>query len=95
MNNPVTKANRSPCNLSGWFCYDRRSANLRSAAIVLPLLLLVQSLRSAAAETRTFARALDSIKQSELRAHVDVLADDTFEGREAGAGAAMPPAAIS
>jgi len=35
------------------------------------------------AENRS-ARALESITRSELKTHVDVLADDTFEGREAG-----------
>jgi hypothetical protein len=37
------------------------------------------------AENRSSAAALDSITRSELQRHVEVLADDTFEGREAGA----------
>jgi hypothetical protein len=36
------------------------------------------------AETRSLETAVKSITRSELRAHVDTLADDTFEGREAG-----------
>lgn len=37
-----------------------------------------------AAENASFATAVRSITSVELRKHVDVLADDTFEGREAG-----------
>src|SRR5687768_7599710 len=37
------------------------------------------------ADRRSFTSALESITHSELKSHVDVLADDTFEGREAGA----------
>ena len=38
----------------------------------------------ASAEESTYYKAISSINASELKAHVDVLADDTFEGREAG-----------
>jgi hypothetical protein len=37
------------------------------------------------AENLSLAAALNSITRSELQRHVEVLADDTFEGREAGA----------
>ena len=37
------------------------------------------------AENLSLAAALDSITRSELQRHIEVLADDTFEGREAGA----------
>ena len=37
------------------------------------------------AENHALAKALESITRDELRKHVDVLADDTFEGRESGA----------
>ena len=43
----------------------------------LPALVLAESLSRAA--------ALESITRAELQRHVEVLADDTFEGREAGA----------
>src|SRR2546421_674671 len=37
-----------------------------------------------AEEGAALKEALDSITAAELKVHVDVLADDTFEGREAG-----------
>jgi len=51
------------------------------------LLLLVTLLGGANAhgvERAAFLNAVNSITSSELQAHVDVLADDSFEGREAG-----------
>ena len=41
-------------------------------------------LRHAAHRSTNFAAALESIKADELRKHVGVLADDTFEGRQEG-----------
>jgi hypothetical protein len=40
--------------------------------------------RAVAAEKAVLRAALDSVTASELQRHVDVLADDTFEGRQAG-----------
>ena len=37
------------------------------------------------AENRSLNAARESITRSELKSHVEILADDTFEGREAGA----------
>ena len=48
------------------------------------LVLFALLVHSAFAEESTFHKAINSISGSELKAHVDVLADDTFEGREAG-----------
>ena len=39
---------------------------------------------ASAAERAAFLNAVNSITSSDLRAHVNVLADDSFEGREAG-----------
>lgn len=50
-------------------------------ALVLALLL---ALPSRAAERAVYAAAIESITSAEAKAHVDALADDTFEGREAG-----------
>jgi hypothetical protein len=61
----------------------------RSFTVVVVSLAFVLSvdppLNVAAAESNAVQAALDSITRSELRSHVAVLADDTFEGREAGA----------
>jgi len=48
------------------------------------LLLFGSSLPVAAAETKTLSKALLSITAEHLQTHVEILADDTFEGREAG-----------
>ena len=48
------------------------------------LLLLGCSLPLAAAETKALNKALLSITAKHLQTHVEILADDTFEGREAG-----------
>ncbi len=42
-----------------------------------------------AVEAADLATALDSITSQELKRHVDVLADDTFEGRQAGSRGGM------
>lgn len=55
-----------------------------SSLLVCLVLLLLQPVWLFA-ENRSAAAALASIKRSELQRHVEVLADDTFEGREAGA----------
>jgi hypothetical protein len=49
------------------------------ALAILPLILLRNS-----AEADEINAALSSIIPTEIRAHIDVLADDAFEGREAG-----------
>jgi hypothetical protein len=54
---------------------------IRTGSAILLLLLATQ----ARAEVRAAMRAVESITRSELQTHVEVLADDTFEGREAGA----------
>ncbi|MEZ6114879.1 MAG: M20/M25/M40 family metallo-hydrolase [Pirellulaceae bacterium] len=50
----------------------------------LTLLLLLAPPAVRAAEHAALLRALESIQAEQLQRHVDVLADDTFEGREAG-----------
>jgi len=47
-------------------------------------LALVDSAAMAAEEFSAWARALNSIATDDLKRHVDVLSNDTFEGREAG-----------
>ncbi len=56
------------------------------ASRFVPVLIvgLLAAAGGTAAERANFLNALNSIKGSELQAHVDVLADDSFEGREAG-----------
>lgn len=53
---------------------------------IVPLLLvgLFSTTSAFAVERAAFLNAVNSITGSDLRAHVDVLADDSFEGREAG-----------
>lgn len=56
-------------------------------SLLLPLSLLVLTAATSAgwtAENASLHAALRSITSGELRDHVDVLADDSFEGREAG-----------
>src|SRR4051812_23968982 len=57
----------------------------RIGSATLLLLLVAQVPAETRAETRSAARAIESITRGELQRHVEVLADDTFEGREAGA----------
>lgn len=57
---------------------------LRTSSLLLALLLCCHP-ALLLAETVSLAAALNSITRSELQRHVEVLADDTFEGREAGA----------
>lgn len=57
-------------------------ASTLSFSLTLLLLLAPPALR--AAENAVLLRALESIQAEQLQRHVDVLADDTFEGREAG-----------
>lgn len=54
---------------------------LWSAVVVA---LLTSSAASAAEEASSLQAALSSVTEGDLRKHVDALADDTFEGREAG-----------
>ena len=55
---------------------------LRPALVCAILLATAGSVQ--AVEHAAFLHAVASIKASELQSHVDVLADDAFEGREAG-----------
>ena len=48
------------------------------------LLSIVAAAPLVAAERAAWLTVLESIQEPELRRHVEVLADDTFEGREAG-----------
>jgi hypothetical protein len=60
---------------------QQRLMKLACAAIwILP----VAGFANDAVETRSRSAALESITTDELRDHVNVLADDSFEGREAG-----------
>ena len=61
----------------------KRSPSVLVAAIVT-LCLAVAAARTKAAETNARMAALLSITSQELKHDVDALADDTFEGREAG-----------
>jgi hypothetical protein len=56
-------------------------ARFGSLLVVLSVFLQPPALL---AETRSLAAALESISRDELKRHVEVLADDSFEGREAG-----------
>ena len=56
----------------------------RFATLYWFILVLVVASRSVAAELAGLRSAAESITAKELQAHVDVLADDSFEGREAG-----------
>jgi C-terminal processing protease CtpA/Prc len=58
---------------------------MKYSSVLTPWLLCLMVMPAVAAETRSVARAMESITRTDLRTHVDVLADDTFEGREAGA----------
>ncbi|MBX3412495.1 MAG: M20/M25/M40 family metallo-hydrolase [Pirellulales bacterium] len=46
--------------------------------------LAAESAETTAARAKAYAAALDSVTVDEVRTHIDRLADDTFEGREAG-----------
>lgn len=54
------------------------------AACCASTLLAAESAETTAARAKAYAAALDSVTLEEVRTHVDRLADDTFEGREAG-----------
>jgi hypothetical protein len=60
----------------------------RRALVFIVVAALAMATRTShpsfAADLAAAARARDSIKATELKRHVEVLADDTFEGREAG-----------
>jgi hypothetical protein len=58
---------------------------MKYATISVASLVCLLASPAVAAETLSVARAMESINRTDLRNHVDVLADDTFEGREAGA----------
>ena len=60
----------------------RQGARL-CAAVVVAVLLSPLSLCSAEENAR-FSAALNMIRSADLKEHVEVLADDSFEGREAG-----------
>lgn len=55
-----------------------------SLLISTSTLLAADSAETAAARAKAYAAALDSVTVEEVRGHVERLADDTFEGREAG-----------
>lgn len=57
----------------------------RNVLLVAIFAIIIAPAGPLRAGNRTYARALESITRGELKAHIDVLADDTFEGREAGA----------
>ncbi len=59
--------------------YSRRVASL----LCLTLFVLVAN-NAVSAENLAVRSAAESITSADLKSHVDVLADDTFEGREAG-----------
>ncbi len=64
-----------------------RSARRLLVRVTGPLLVLLGAATLLAAdklESQAFQTALTSITAGELGHHVDVLADDTFEGRQAG-----------
>jgi peptidase M28-like protein/PDZ domain-containing protein len=61
----------------------RRFAPLQWLSAVL-ILLAVLGRAALAVEAADVAKAVNSITTEELKRHVDVLADDTFEGRQAG-----------
>ena len=61
--------------------------NLIFRSVLGPVLLLFSSIClsvQAQEELRSIAEALGTIEELDLRAHVEVLADDSLEGREAG-----------
>lgn len=62
---------------------SRRPAGIALLAVVLAVATLWQNVAHGV-EAAALAQALDSITIEELKRHVDVLADDTFEGRQAG-----------
>lgn len=57
---------------------------LLAAALAVPCGAAFNPQIALAVEAADLAAALDSITTEELKGHVDVLADDTFEGRQAG-----------
>lgn len=61
----------------------RRFAPILAQAAAIAAIFLSVSL-AAAADRAAVAAAVASVTKDELKSHVDVLADDTFEGREAG-----------
>jgi hypothetical protein len=62
--------------------FVRSGFNPTALFLLLICLLVGKGIR--AAESAALAAALSSIKVEDLKRHVQVLADDTFEGREAG-----------
>lgn len=63
---------------------QRQYAPIIRASALLLLLLGGWTAIATADTASAFRSALDSIRAGQLQRHVDVLADDTFEGREAG-----------
>ena len=62
------------------------SSQFRHAILLLAVLPITHSGHSLATErSSSFRAAIDSITAGELAGHVDTLADDSWEGREAGA----------
>jgi hypothetical protein len=57
---------------------------MRGVAGLVGVLFLLGAAPLAAVERAAWSAALHSISAADLRSHVDVLADDAFEGREAG-----------
>lgn len=56
----------------------------RNSALGIPLIVALAARPAPAADLAAFHAALNSITASELGHHIDTLADDRFEGREAG-----------
>lgn len=69
-----------------WFAASPvRRTGFAARSFVLALLLLgLGADQASAVDRRLLEAALGSIRASELKRHVEVLADDAFEGREAG-----------
>lgn len=57
---------------------------LRIWRFTAAMILATSAISSAWAERDAWIHALETIQAEQLQSHVDVLADDTFEGREAG-----------
>ena len=64
--------------------YTRFPRPLATACCCLGIALTLITQIAAAVERAELLQALDSITNGELKKHVEVLADDSFEGREAG-----------
>ena len=92
---PACRAAADPPNLARTAAYVSPPYRIRTHAIVrsrfvpchcslLPCRTVDSRRRRLAVEANARRRGLRSITTDEVKQHVDVLADDTFEGREAG-----------